>query len=663
MIVFTFRHTSGRARTIGLALGVGTIAALAAFCCSRGIDLANAWDGWAPPGYVWACNDAETFLKLDFMQEYNLFMGNSLAMRAYPLAYAWWGMEPQLAQYVFISLTALLYTAAMWLLTSTLIPRVSPVVLGLVIGIALLTEAANGDLARFGQAKLSLGQAYGVAIPLQVIALALALRGRLLSVGVVLGLLACVHLTLGAITAVVVAAMLCWPPGMWRNWRLWTAGAIVMACALAWAFGVVGVAGGGYAHMETATWVHWMRFANLHWFPFDIGVFTVEHYSKLTPFLALAILAACHPVTDMATPAVRRGWIIGLAASTVITIIGLVVSLHPVSPSLVMTALHRASGVTLLLLLPMAVSCLVRFLERGSAVAGAVAAMAIACPFFGAYGVPLFPVLVLAGFKLLDPRDGEISRWQRGLLITLAVAAIGYALFLILAGHASVRHMAFVGRREAWLVAVAFFAGRIVLAIVGRWRPYPEGVAPAVVMLLAVILLCGGVRTSWRAHPKVPRTEAQAYLEAQTWARENTPQHALFMIDPARSYGWKDCSRRASYGNFRDWMHSVICYRADASKLAEGLRRARRLGVDPESYLARAVATAELFPGCAEYRKMSQDIRSAYYQLRGVDLLDLARDEGIDYFVFELKYAKLLPLKPVYQNTHFSICEPVLQEH
>ena len=59
--------------------------------------------------------------------------------------------------------------------------------------------------------------------------------------------------------------------------------------------------------------------------------------------------------------------------------------------------------------------------------------------------------------------------------------------------------------------------------------------------------------------------------------------------------------------------------------------------------------------------KMFQDIRSAYYGLSGAELFSLARDEGIDYFVFELKYANLLQLKPVYQNAHFAICEPILR--
>lgn len=647
----------------GLALGVVIIAILTGICCSRGIDLVNAWVGKAPPGYVWAWNDAETFLKLDFLQDLNLHIGNSLAMRIYPLAYVLLGVEPELTQYVFIFVTALLYAAALWLLTSTLIPRVSHVVLWLVVGVALLTEAVNGDLARFGQANLSLGQAYGVAIPLQVIALALVMRGRLLLSGTVLGLLACVHLTLGAITTAIAAATLWWKPMVWRNWHFWTAGGIVVACALAWAFGVVGVGSSSYPRMNTDAWVLWLRFLNFHWFPFDIGVFTAEHSSRLTPLLALATLAWCCPATEMTTPAVRRCWISGLIASIFITIIGLITSLYPVSQSLVMVALHRASGVTLLLLLPMAILCLVHFMERGNALTGAIAAMAIASPFFGTYGIPLFPALALAGFTLYGCRGEELSRRQHGVLISLAIAAIGYVLFLVFSGQAHLYDMAFVGRREAWLAAGIFFTVKIVLAVIGRWKPYPENAARIVIMILILVLLWHGGNRNWRSHPNVPQAEARAYLDAQKWASDNTPQHALFMPDPAHTYGWKDYSRRASYGNIRDWTHSVIVYRSNAAKFTEGLRRARLLGVDPEPYLARAVVTSKIYPGCVESEKMYRDIRSAYYQMSGADLLKLARDEGIDYFVFELKYVNRLQIKPVYQNAHFAICEPILREH
>ena len=657
MIKYTFSNTSGWIRITWLAFGVVTIALLAGLCNSRRVDLVNAWSGWAPPSYVWAYNDTETFLKLDFMQEHNLHIGNSLAMRIYPLAYGMLGANPEVTQYIFIFVTAMLYAASLWLLTSTLIPRVYHAVLWLVIGVALLTEAANGNLACFGQANLSLGQAYGFAIPLQIIALVLAMHGRLLLTGGVLCLLTCVHLTLGAMTTVIVAAMLGWKSMVWRDWRFWAAGGIVVVCALAWAFGIVGV-GGSYARMETTAWVLWERFSNFHFFPFDFGVFTVEHYFRLTPLFALALLAGCYPVAEMALPVVRRGWIIGLAASTIITIVGLVVSLYPVSQSLVMLALHRASGVTLLLLLPMTILCLTRFMELGNATTGAIAAMAIASPFFGTYGVPLFPALALAGITLYD-RGGEgISRRQRWVVISIATAAIGYVLFLVFAGHAHLYDMAFVGVRQAWLTACAFFTVRIVLAIIGRWRPYPEGLAFAVVIILMVVLLWQGVDRNWRSHPNVPQPEAQAYLEAQKWARDHTPPHALFMPDPAHAYGWKDYSRRASYGNLRDWTHTVICYRSDSLKFKEGLRRARKLGVDPERYLARAVATSEIFPGCAEYVKMYQDIRSAYYQLNGSDLIRLARNESIDYFVFELKFANLLQIIPVYQNAYFAICKP-----
>jgi hypothetical protein len=461
-------------------------------------------------------------------------------------------------------------------------------------------------------------------------------------------------------TTAIIATMFCWKAMVWRGWRLWTAGGIVVGCALVWAFFIVNLGGGSYAHLNTTEWVLWERFSNYHWFPFDIGVFTLEHYSRLTPLLALAIIAWCWPGTEMSSPAIRRSWIIGLTVSTLVTVIGLIASLYPVSQALVMVSLHRASGVTLLLLLPVAVLCLVRFVERGNAITGAIATIALSSPFFGTFGVPLFPALALAGFVLYARKREEISLRQHWVVIFLAIASVGYVLFLVIAGHARMSDSAFVGRRDVWIVACAFLTVKGFLAIFSRWKTNPERVVHAVIMTLIVVLLWEGVARNWRSHPKVQQPEAQAYLDAQKWARDNTSQHALFMPDPAHSYGWKDYSQRASYGNLRDWTHSVIAYRCDASKFAEGIRRARRLGVDPELYLARAAATAEIYPGCVEYKKMYSDIRASYYQMNGADLLNLARDERINYFVFQLKYVNRLQLKSVYENAHFAICEPIL---
>jgi hypothetical protein len=662
-MIETIENALRKARNAGVTLGVVAISGLAGLCFSRGINLVNAWNGKTPLSYVWAENDPTTFLKVDFLKELNVHLGNSLAMRIYPLAYSRLGIEPETTQYVFILATALLCATSLWLLTSTLVPHVAPPVLWLVVGLALLTETANGDLARFGQANLSLGQAYSVAIPLQVIALALGLRRRTLSAGAVLGLLACVHLTLGAITTIIVASMLSGKPRVWLDWRLWIGGTIVGVCAMAWILGVVDPNADSYMRMETAHWVQWVRFSNSHWFPFDLGVLTLEHSSRLTPLLALALLAWNYPASEITAPNIRRGWIIGLIASMFITIIGLIISLFPVSQPLVMIAMHRASGATLLLLLPMAVLCLARFMEKGNLITSAIAVMAIACPFFGTSGVPLFPTLALVGFALCGRMGEELSRRQRGIVVSLAVTATGYALFLVNAGHAHLWDMAFVGLLDAWLITCVFFTVKIVLAIITRCKPYPDFVGRTISMILIVVLIWHGMVRNWREHPRVPQTEAKAYLDAQTWARLNTPQHALFMTDPAHTYGWKDYSRRASYGNIRDWTHSVIVYRADGSKFTEGVRRARRLGVDPETYLARAVATSEISPGSVEHQKMYQDIRSAYYLMPGQDLITLARDEGIDYFVFQLKYAHLLQLKPVYQNAHFAICEPVQQKY
>ena len=85
------------------------------------------------------------------------------------------------------------------------------------MALALFTNGINCDLASFGQANLSLAQAYGVAIPLQLLALTMTLRKRLLWAGITLGFLVFVHISIGLMTAVVVVAMVLSCSGQWKR--------------------------------------------------------------------------------------------------------------------------------------------------------------------------------------------------------------------------------------------------------------------------------------------------------------------------------------------------------------------------------------------------------------------------------------------------------------
>ena len=51
---------------------------------------------------------------------------------------------------------------------------------------------------------------------------------------------------------------------------------------------------------------------------------------------------------------VRKMWLVGIIVSVLLTLCGLIFSIYPPSIRMVMLALHRASGITLLLLLPIA---------------------------------------------------------------------------------------------------------------------------------------------------------------------------------------------------------------------------------------------------------------------------------------------------------------------
>ena len=69
-------------------------------------------------------------------------------------------------------------------------------------------------------------------------------------------------------------------------------------------------------------------------------------------------------------------------------------------------------------------------------------------------------------------------------------------------------------------------------------------------------------------------------LDAELWARENTPLGALFMVDPAMQDAWRGKSYRPSFGVAREWLFYSTLYNSNSAVLEEGMARYRALGLE-----------------------------------------------------------------------------------
>jgi hypothetical protein len=128
---------------------------------------------------------------------------------------------------------------------------------------------------------------------------------------------------------------------------------------------------------------------------------------------------------------------------------------------------------------------------------------------------------------------------------------------------------------------------------------------------------------------------------------------------PPYGRAWSEYSRRASFGSVREWLHVPIAYHADMRGFKEGVRRLSLLGIDPYTYKNSAFGTPNKNP-ISEYENAINDTRIAYFSMSANKLIDLAKREGISFFIFAKNFLKP-PANVViaYENRHFYILAPV----
>jgi len=623
----------------------------------RDLELDNDWNGWSPVGYIQAKQDAAQLDKRDFRTAIGQsgHLGNSLAMRSYDVAAAL-GIPPLAFQKFYILGTALLCAWALVIFARVWRRDDETRLPAWVFGFAALvltTQIMDTQLGRFGGANLWMGQTYGAAIPLQLLALALALRGRLLAAGGVLALLACVHLSLGFQTAVVATSVALLRAGAWREGRTWLALALPGIAALAWLTMVIGP--GSAETMDTATWVQWQRMTNFHFFPVDLELFTARHQEAATPLLALALLALAAPMLREADPRLRRAWLAALGASMALTLAGVLISLWPPSPAAVMLACQRASSMTVMLLLVPACHLFAQCVRRGDGPGILLSACCLAPPMLGmTAGIPLVPATALAVLTVARLGNPGPLAQRFALALGLLAVAAAWLFFLVGGGHAALGQPALLGASRLFVIALVLGCAWPLL----RRLPHAADVCRWAAVCGLVALFACAVVGQWSVRTIPP--EASAYQAAQRWAKDHTAPSAVFFVEPTLGYGsaWSEGSRRASFGSAREWLHTPLCYRADAAGFREGVRRLALLGVDSEQYRAAAYQRPVASP-FSEYTRLLARTTEAYHDLDGAALIDLAHRECIDYFVFRTGENPLPVLAPVYENRHFRICRMV----
>jgi hypothetical protein len=639
-----------------IAVTLAAIAATVWWSWTYQLDLVTALKGFAPVGWVYKFLAPSAFA-LDFPGGTENYR-RSAFMHVYVIANAL-GVPPEALLPVIIALEIVLLAWAMWALSRQLVPDAPRIVPALVVVLAIATPARDVNLAYFSQPYF-IGQYYNIADVLRIFALIMVLRCRPVSAAVLFAGSFVTHPILGLMGLACGAAMQLARPREIRHTRYLVGVFAFCAIAGAWLllqFRSATITGG---QIPVSTWLDLTRMFSTHWYPLENNLRSTTGLWGgqwvVVPFIAFLLLLAFYwPVRDGrqdVSDKTRNGVITMLA----LALAGLAISVTVPVPLLIKLAFQRSNDLVVILGLPYVVAGLWRDIRAASWWRCALATILLAALSRGRpvsfipwpIDVPVFPLAwwVVLPIALTAPewlralkRDSATGRtW---IIVVLAIAAIVMGGIYLGSGIAEDAKPVLGGGR-----AVMLFAGVAIVALalvrLDR-RPVLQWLAAGLVAALAFV----GLKE--RADAKIDVALASDYMRVQLWAREHTPVDALFMPDPTIYYGWRDYSRRSSFGNLREWLFTSWLYDSDMARYTEGLRRFSEFGIDPRPMLAAR-------PPLTGFARLNKAVKERYYRASDEWRLGLARRYDVDYFVFvrrDVIQPSRLPI--AYENEHFVV--------
>jgi hypothetical protein len=594
--------------------------------------------GFSPIGWIYKSVHPGNFL-LDFpggIENYRL----SAFMHVYTAAHAI-GMSPESLLPVVIAFEIALLSFAVFALARVLAPDAPLIVAALVVVYTVASPARDMNLANFPQPYI-LGQYYNVADALRILGIVMVLKGRLVIAALLLGGSFATHPTMGLMGVICAAAMQLARPRELRTRSFAAAAGVFFVIAAAWLFVQFRSATISGGQIPLSNWLEMTRALNGHWYTFDNGFFTTNPGKLFLPFLSFLLLLAYYWPRGSASGEVTSKALAGILTMLVLAVAGVAISALVPAPFLIKLALHRANDLIIYIGMVYVVHGLWRDLTAEPWWRRTMAATALVSPWF----VRPFPLLVSAVLALpaclrvLGSRDRSSADW---VVTTLIVVAAGLAAVYVAFGiPTGLNPLWYFHERAGLLVLIAFLC---LCLITARW------LGRGAVQALVLVVMIGSLMVYLKdRHDGRDLALDRDYLRAQIWARENTRPTALFMSDPTINYGWRDYSRRSSFGSLREWLHTSWLYDSSFERYQEGLRRLREFDIDLQAHLRSR-------PPIAAMRSLSHELRSRYYGASDDWRIDLARRYGIDFFVFQRKLMVApTSLKIVYQNDYFVIC-------
>lgn len=607
-----------------------------------GLDIVYAYRGQSPISWVYETTHPEWFVRSfpDLTESY----GSSLAMYPYLWAYHFLGVEPESFYLVFLAGEIFALALASWFLSESLFPNSTAAARLFFICLVICSSARDINLARFGQ-PVFYGIYYNFADAFRYAGVAFFIRGqRMLAYSSMAVAFMC-HPVIGLIGFGFITVGEFFGNKTTRARFAWREVLCFGAICGVWTWFQVGTSALSSGSIPAERWFALTRFCSYHWYIWDMKQLTNGYTEQLLPFLSFCMLFFYYLFRTPLRQELDRKIVWGCLGLLALVPIGVLAAQFEWNPTIVKLALHRSNDLVVAVGLAYIAIGLWEEIQLGPFWRKILAAGLAVSPFL--FATP-FPFLL--SFVFVMPRLSLHPRKQKEFYLSCFVAVIFLLLLLYFFSGISLRldSTAYIGSPLFLIVIgsaalLAFLISRMVFLA-----------KPILRISLSIAVFLAPIPWFQNYHANRPFVGsfyplAIHYKDAQLWARANTDQNALFMTDPTIFYGWKDFSRRSSFGNLRDWLFESWSYNSNFETYQEGMKRFSEFQIELDPYL-------KFEPALGGSHQLILDVEKKYYEFDDSWRKQMAEKYGIHYFIYrKSKFLNNTTLHFAYENEEFVI--------
>lgn len=576
------------------------------------------------------------------------FIGNSVIPWVYPL-FSKIGVDVEIIHIVVVGLEIIFLTSGAMFLTVTWFKDTHPFVLLVISSLLVLSWIRASNLAMFGNPAFY-GQYYGFADGLRLYAIALLFRNKYTYTAVVLCLGFMIHPLKTLFGFVFINGV--YVSRLFKGVSLKTYFPFIGFILFSALWLIIWLGEGSINQIDQNEFFRFSRFLNYHWYPQDLEILTSRHSQYTTPYIAAIIISLSVLIRCELSIEIKKQVFAGLFVTILLSILGLVIAWYEISPTLIKASLQRASVLVLSIATILIVSQLFSDIKKYKTFFIALAVFILVAAFLGKNVWPILSAQIYLIFTLTSSENTNSPKFIKYSAWMLLSLSLVYEIWL---WFHEFQDFSFWIKQTLWLILSLFFV--FALNGIERIRISTEKIL-MIFILMGTIIGCEYWASKNRRLTPNFIEWGKAYKEVQLWAKQSTPNNALFLLDPCFAYGWRDYSIRSSFGSIHEWYSTGWLYNGDKAAFDEGIERGKMLGLDLKKLIHK---DKNLY--VSEVKKIICPIaRKNYYEASGETVKKISNKYDIQYVVFHKfqaeKYGSIPDWEKVFENSHYTVVVP-----